>query len=465
MTKILKILKLKLPYIISFLIVLVSINVTKNTKLWNNRGVIHTDVISYYAYLPAAFIYHDYTLNFVDKYQGPHQFTFYPREVPNGGRIILTSMGMSFLYGPFFFAADSYAQNSKFDAGGFSEPYQLAIIICAIFYFIIGLYFLSKILLHFYNPFISALVILITTAGSNLFYYATFEPGMSHTYNFALITLFIWCTIKWYENQKPIYTMLLGVLIGIISLVRPTNIIISLFFILYGIKSWNDVKNRFQLLLLKYKHIALIITLCFFVWLPQFLYWKSITGSFIFFSYQDDNRFFFNNPQILNGFFSYRNGWLIYSPAMVFSVLGLFTLWKTKKELQVPIAITFTVFIYVIYSWWCWWYGGAFGNRAVIDMYAMMALSAGAFFTYINSLKFRWINYPVILTAFLLVYAGIHHINKRRHFSIHWDSMTKEAFWDSYFNVGISPTFESKLRAPDYEKAKQGIYVYADESK
>ena len=191
---------------------------------------------------------------------------------------------------------------------------------------------------------------------------------MSHVYSFTLITLFIWVTIKWYKNQKLIYTVLLGLFIGIISLIRPTNIIMALFFIFYDIKSMEDALNRVRFFLSKYKHILLIGTLSFFIWLPQFLYWKSITGSFLYYSYGKECSFFFNNPQILNGMFSYRNGWFVYSPVMIFSVLGMFFLWKRQKDLQLSLVITFLVFIYVIFSWFIWWYGGAFGNRAMIDI-------------------------------------------------------------------------------------------------
>lgn len=465
MMRFINILKRKLPYFLSLIAVLISINITIDVGKWKDKRVIESDVISYYAYLPATFIYHDYTLYFLNHYDGPHTFTIWPKEAPNGGRVIVTSMGLSFLYAPFFFAADYYANHSNYDAGGYSEPYHLAITICTLFYFAIGLFFLSKLLLLFFNPFISAIAVLIITAGSNLFYYGTYEPGLSHVFSFTLITIFIWLTVKWFEKQKPIYTFFIGILIGLISLIRPTNIIVSLFFILYDIKSWNDVINRVKFFLSKFRHIALIAMLCFLVWLPQFLYWKAITGSFLYYSYGSDNSFFFNHPQIINGIFSYRNGWLIYSPAMIFSVLGIFILWKKQKELQMPLAITFLVFIYVIFSWWCWWYGGSFGSRAMVDIYGLLALSTGGFLTYISSLRFKWIKFPVYILALILTIAGIHHINKRRYFSIHYDSMTKEAFWDNYLNKQPSSTFESKLRAPDYTKATLGINAYADETK
>src|SRR5690554_4761481 len=171
-----------LPYFVSLIIVLFSVNITRNIKIWNTKQVIQWDVVSYYGYLPAIFIYNDYTLKFIEDYNGPHEFTIWPKEAPNGNKVFITSMGMSYMYAPFFFAADIYAENSDFDAGGYSEPYHLAIIISACFYLILGLFFLSKLLLKYFTPVISSVVILITAAGSNLFYYATFEPGMSHVF-------------------------------------------------------------------------------------------------------------------------------------------------------------------------------------------------------------------------------------------------------------------------------------------
>jgi hypothetical protein len=150
---------------------------------------------------------------------------------------------------------------------------------------------------------------------------------------------------------------------------------------------------------------------------------------------------------------------------MIFSIFGLFFLWKKNKDLQLPLITTFLVFIYVIYSWFIWWYGGSFGSRPMIDIYGLLALSTGVFFSYLNTLKLKIVSYPAILLAIILTIASVHHMKKRKNFSIHWDAMTREAFWDSYFKLKPNPTFEGKLRSPDYEKAKQGINAYADESK
>jgi len=459
---VLNFIKSKLPYIVSLIIVIFILSCVKNVKKWEREdGVINWDVISYYGYLPATFIYHDISLKFVEDYQNPHKYTIWYQKAPNGGRVIMTSMGMSILYSPFFFIAHGYAHIFNYEATGYTEPYRLALILSSVFYLTLGLFFLSKLLLKFFNPYISAWVVLITVIGTNLFHYVTYSSAMAHPYNFALITMFLWYTIKWYETSKVRYAVFIGLLLGLISLIRPTNIVVSLFFIFWDVKSFSDFKVRFISFFTNYKAHFIIGLLVLLVWLPQFIYWKSLTGSFFYYSYGENNKFFFNHPMILKGLIGYRHGWLVYSPAMIFSVLGLFVLIKKNKGMALPIILTFLVFIYVIFSWWCWWYGGAFGMRAMIDIYGLMALPLGAFLTYTLNWKKVYL-YLSIFISVVLVAASVHHTNKYRHYSIHWDSMTKEAFWDSYFNVRPSPTFESKLKTPDYEKARLGIEAYID---
>ena len=453
----------KLPFLISILIIALISNCINNIKPWEKEeNVINWDVISYYGYLPATFIYHDYTLKFVENYNGPHKFTIWYIKAPNGGNVIMTSMGMAMLYSPFFFSGHAAASIFGYDTGGYSEPYRLALIISSIFYLALGLFFLSKISLKFFNPIISAWIILITVLGTNLFFYATYSSTMSHTYSFALITMFLWFTIKWHETQKVKFAVILGVLIGLISLVRPTNIVIVFFFIFWNVRDYSDLPVRFRYFLQNYKALIIIAVLSILIWIPQFLYWKSITGSFFYYSYGEENKFFFNNPMIIKGLIGYRHGWLVYSPVMIFSVLGMFVLIKRFNEMLIPVVFTFLVFIYVVFSWWCWWYGGAFGMRSMIDIYGLLALPLGAFFTYILEWKKIW-QWGVIFVSVLLLIAGLHNTHKYRSFSSHYDSMTKEAFWDSYLKVKPSPSFESKLRAPDYEKARKGIDAYAGE--
>ena len=86
--------------------------------------------------------------------------------------------------------------------------------------------------------------------------------------------------------------------------------------------------------------LFIIIFFAFLVWIPQLLYWKTVTGNYLFYSYADEG-FFFLNPQILKGLFSYRNGWLIYSPVMFFALLGIPFLYRYAKDFFLPVMLFF----------------------------------------------------------------------------------------------------------------------------
>ncbi len=423
-------------------------------KYWNNEDkIIAWDVISYYAYLPATFIYQDVSLTFTDNYKGKHKFIFWPETAPNGKKVIKTSMGLSFLYMPFFLLGHVVALITNYDAGGYSAPYKFFLQFGSFFYLLIGLFFLRKVLLNYFSEEVAAVSMLLIFFATNLFYYSAYEPTMPHVYNFSLFAVFIFLTLKWYETPNYKYSVLLGLLSGLIILTRPSNILIILFFIFWDIKNSEDLKTRFKTFYANLPKLILMAVMAFLVWIPQLLYWKMQTGQFLYFSYGDES-FFFNDPQIINGLFSYRKGWLLYAPVMFFALLGIFFLKGKLRAFFYPILI-FTIFnIYVILSWWSWWYGGSYGLRAFIDSYALLIIPLAAFIDYFYTvMKKRAV---VLIIATLFIFHGVFQTFQYYYGAIHWDSMTKEAYWDSFGHLHPSAKFQSLLKAPDYEKAMKG---------
>ena len=110
----------------------------------NERGVIKWDVISYYSYLPATFIYGDVTLGFLDDPAFNNDNKFWPLELDNGNRLIQTSMGLSILYSPFFFMAHGLAPLFGQARDGFSNIYQFFLVLGTLFYVLAGLLFLNR---------------------------------------------------------------------------------------------------------------------------------------------------------------------------------------------------------------------------------------------------------------------------------------------------------------------------------
>ncbi|NOY94823.1 MAG: hypothetical protein GXO81_00315 [Chlorobi bacterium] len=424
-------------------------------RFWRDDGkIIASDVIDYYSYLPATFIFHDIGINKAETIENGR---FYTKRLPNGNNVIKMSMGMSFIYAPFFFAGHVYALITGEKANGFSVPYRIALLFGAVLYFILGLIFLRKILLRFFSENITALTILAIAIGTNLSYYASNEATMSHLYNFSLITVFIWHTIRWHESQTVKRLVGLGALAGLITLIRPSNIIILLFFFLYNVYSWDGLKEKFLFVARKFHWFIFMLIAFLLVWIPQFIYNIVITDHLLFYSYVDE-RFFFNNPQILDGLFSYRKGWLVYTPMMAIAILGIPILFFKMKEFSVGILVFMVINIYITFSWWCWWYGGSFGQRPMVDSYGMMSIPFALVLSELWKLR-KWLYKTAVVIIIALILLNNFMFQKYMHGSIHFADMTKEAFWHSFWSVRAKPGFYDLLETPDYKKARKGIYV------
>ena len=441
-----------------------------NLSPWANAGkgksLIRNDVVSYYGYLPATFIYKDLSLNFIDTastdYRSKHQF--WPKTAPNGNKVFKFTMGMSLMYSPFFFIAHTYSKFSNHYAeNGFSKPYEIALALSCLFYLIFGLFFLRKTLLLFFSEFIASIVLIVLVVGTNLLYYSTSEPCMSHAYSFSLISIFIFLSIKWHQKQTIKKALVIGLVSGLIVLIRPVNLVILLFPFFLGVNSIATFRSNCRLFLKNWKQLLAMAIVAFLIVFPQLLYWKLTTDNWVYHSYVDEH-FFFLNPHLSEFLMSYRKGWLVYTPIMVFALVGIAVSFKSNKRLFLPILMISLLNIYILSCWWCWWYGGSFGMRSMIDMYAFYGLALGVFLQWMIAQK-NVLKGSLSIVIILLVCLNIFQTAQRRHLVIHWDSMTKQSYWTYFLTYKFDNQQnwieqEKLLKHPDYQKALIGEDEY-----
>lgn len=450
--------KSRLSSFVILLFVVVVIFTNLNNGLWNKKhGVVIHDVISYYSYLPALFIYHDLSFQYLDK--NPEFFSgrVFNSKTDEGGKYQKMTMGLSFLYLPFFLLGCLYAWLSGAPMDGYSPPFMFAIQFSSVFYAALGLIFLRKILHRYFSDSITALVLLILAFASNLFYYSSLEGAMSHAYNFCLITLFGWLTIRWHEKADVKNSILTGLVYGLITLIRPTNGLVVLFFLLYQINSRNDISLKFKLFIQQYKLILMIMAAAFVVILPQLLFWKFNTGHWLFYSYKKEG-FFFLKPEIIRGLFSYRKGWFVYTPVMLFAVAGIFMLRKRLREFFIPLLVFTILNIYVIFSWWDWSYGGSFGSRPMIDSYGLLAIGLAAMMEFLTKQKWfiRLLNSLIIISLILL---NLFQTVQYKYSVIHFCEMSKAAYWYNFGKLKNDMEFYNLLEPMDYAKLIKGEYA------
>lgn len=425
-----------------------------NTKRWENHEVIRQDVIEYYGYLPAAFIFNDLSFSFTSNFPDDFNGHIWGTEIEGTDKKVPKfTMGVAFMYTPFFLIGHGMAHVLDYTTHGYSEPYPMMLCLGAWFYAFLSLFYLRRILLIYFNDTVTTLTLLSIALATNLFYYVTVSSAMTHAFSFCLYTLFIWNSIQWHLNKKWKTTIYLGLLIGLISLIRPTNALLAIVFMLFNVTNISSLKNNVILFWNNRNHVLLITILAIVVWLPQLIYWKYLTGNFFYFSYGDQG-FFFSNPHIIDGLFSYRKGWLLYTPVMIFALLGIVFLYKKHKEWFFPLLFFNVINIYVIYSWWCWWYGGSFGSRPMVEAYALLAIPLAAFYSYFDEKKSYLRSIPIVI---ILLTTSLNLFQTQQTKTcLHYDAMSKEAYWTNFTTLGWTENYDNLLEPPDYEKALRG---------
>ncbi len=354
-----------------------------------------SDPQGYYMYLPALFVYKDIhsvpDINYVGEMKNE-----------KGECYTKYSCGTAYFYLPFFLGAHLYVHLAHTVTTPFGAPYCYGIMLCGVFWAVIGLFLLKTLLLKYFSRRVTWLTLFCIIAGTNFFNYATLEVGMSHVYNFTLFAAALLMTDLYYKDPGKGKAMILGLITGWIVLSRPTNIVMLIFLFLYRVVSINDFRARIRLFKENWAHLP-VAAVCFIaMWVPQLLYWKAMTGHWIKYSYGDEGFTNWKSPKMLLVLFDTENGLLVYSPILFFLFWALL---KRRKDIRSNFWGTSIVFItitYVFGSWWAWCFGGAFGHRCYVDYYPLLALPLAVTMECILKLKNSYAR--VSLLAVILVF-------------------------------------------------------------
>lgn len=411
----------------------------------------HFDVDQYYSYIIAHFKYHDI---FFER----GTYGFWLIETPTHHLVPKVTYGMSLFYYPFFLIADLFSESNS---TGYELIYAWSVHIGCMLYVLIGLQFCRKTLLYWFSEKVTAIVLLIIFFGSNLFCYTLINPELTHSILFFLISIFVFNVIKWHTYKKTHSFLIFSFILGLITIIRPTEISIGIFPLLIGTTSLMGVKEKFRCLI-EMKYWLFIGVVLFFVPLfPQLLYWKIQSGQWLYFSYGTDEHFFWTEPQLINVLFSYRKGWLIYSPLMALSLFGFVLLFKKNRELFWGVLVYFLINLYLISTWWDWAFGGSFGMRALVHVGAVLIIPLACMIQWLMEINKNkiFISVCYIVIAFFCS-LNIFQSNLYKHGIISFDGMTKEAYWFTFLKKNYSKEdliyLETLVKHPDYTAMRKG---------
>ena len=406
------------------------------------EATISWDVAGYYFYLPAFFIYNDanqlgFTKDILSRYQPSSQFDM-AMQHPSGNYVMKYSSGQAVMYAPFFMLAHAYAKQSDYPADGFSRPYQFAISYGSLLFCVVGFWLLRRLLLRRFADKVVAVALLCIGIGTNYFEYASTSAPMTHGHLFTLYAALLLLTERFYTKASYGAAAAIGLVIGLCMLTRPTEVVAVILPLLWGVgfPILTSLRERVSFLS---RHVSklLLAALCTaLVGSLQLAYWKYATGEWLVYSYGDQS-FSWLRPHIVSGFWSYRNGWLTYSPMLYFALAGLAILWRRKKNIALACAVFAAVFIYVTFAWDIWWYGGSLGQRAMVQAYPVLTFGFAAL---VEALRERWQRVAFGMIAAFFVYYNLwlfHHAHHGGKYKS--DQTTRAYFWKTFLTYKHDP--------------------------
>ncbi len=426
----------------TFLLLSLAIVLFRSAHIDNKE--ISWDVFGYYLPLQATFIENDPMLDdrsWVDETVRTYQISgtsYFVSSNDDGEPMYFFLFGMSYLYSLFFFLGHLFAGWMSYAQDGLSPPYQFALVYGCLIYTVVGLYYLKKILGHFFNNITTSITLILIVVGTNYAHHMTLKNLETVNVLFMLAGITIWNTIKWYEKQQLKRLIYIGVSLTLMALAKPSEILFILVPILWGITSIGSGIDRVKLWF-KYKwHFLIAISVCLIIAAPQIMYWYSKTGNFFYDTYKNPGvGLDIFAPHIWESLFSYRKGWLLYTPMMLFALVGFYFLFKFDRKHFLGILIPFLVSFFIIASWTEYWYGAGFSNRPVITLYTLLAIPLGYFVLYILNTG-KTIRLIAFVGLTLLIFLNQFQWWQFRNFILHPYRTTKDYYWAVFLKTSVS---------------------------
>ena len=365
-----------------------------------STNIIISDGQGYYVWLRSIFF--DFDLNLTNDYvlvMKPEIFNS-SNHITNvaGNATSKYPIGVAISMIPGFIIGHAIALLMSFDLDGVSHPYQLSISSYISALTLFSFYFFYKSLCTISNNKVTAFIlVVIAILSTNLIYYLTKEPAMSHCLNVAMLNFLLYFGIK-INNKNFIFNNLNIFIIslcgGLLFLQRFSNIFLMPFLVYLYLPLFR--KNNIR-------------------WITQLLFFLFFFLSLQLLINHISYNIFLPEPYINEGFnsgingiigtlFSDKHGLIKYHPiyfiGIVLSLLLLkFQKWRITASL---IILCFVILWQINGNWDSWSFGDSFGNRGFIESIPLLTLSSYLFIVYVSSRRLK--HFLLVLSSILILF-------------------------------------------------------------
>jgi hypothetical protein len=357
------------------------------------RPFVHGhDPVGYYSWLRSAVCDHDLDVtNEFEHFLSPETAASktFKQTTPNGYRHNQWPAGSALLWSPLYLLTHAslilaHASGLAAKPDCYGLAYEFAASLNSSLYGLGSVLLCYRMARHFFGQFSALVAASVIWFATPLVFYTFSNPLMAHTTDTFVCTLFIF--VWWHTDQKPSWRggLLVGLVLGLATWVRTQN---ALFLAAPGLLAGFDLVQAIRQGQAAHAQTIILRGLAILagfasVFSLLMLFWHHLYGTWIVNTYAYAgvkwNRFDWSAPHMLDVFISSDRGMFVWSPILLFALIGVWWLRSVQPRLTIFMSILFLIQLYVVSSWWFWSGAVAFGPRFWTNMVALFTLGLAA---------------------------------------------------------------------------------------
>ncbi len=325
------------------------------------------------------------------------------------------AIGAPLLWSPFYLSAHlvETIRSAVMHApppDGYWTLYVLAVSFASALYGFLAVLILYQLARRWYGISTAKIAALVAWLATPLVFYMYGHPTMAHASDaFANALVFA----AWFAlgiNQRARHWLMLGLTIGLAALVRTQNALLCIgpgLWLLSQLPAAVRAKTtRTWLQALG----AFVVGGLLVAWV-QLVVWRVVFGKWIElspYSYTPNAGEFTGNFHILDVLFSTDRGLFIWSPIILFAVLGLMPLYKQQRRLAIFLAFNFGAQVIIVSAWSVYDGALAFGARLLLQSVPLYVIGLAASVDWLRRRnwsvrRLSWIGAAFVVWNFVLI--------------------------------------------------------------
>lgn len=322
------------------------------------------------------------------------------RKTPLGFPINKYGIGVAVYEIPGLIVGYLLALLGGFPLDGWVAPFRIGQAIWLIGLGLAGLWLLYRFLsIKLNDTRTAALLTSMVLIGTNTINYYYRDFGYAHVPSLVLQAGFLYLSLHGKRAHSLVYDFLLGLLLGWMLVIRPTNALLFPFLAIFAFNDRRGLKDYLFIVAGFAVLTSLQLVASYSLWgtlLPPVYPGEGFTSGYV---------------GVISTLISDRHGLFVYHPwyavLLVINLYGAIVV-RSARYICCSVLITFVFFAITNGMWSSWWFGASFGNRSFIETLIPLSVGAGFSLTRARLPKtgagIKWLAFAVIVCFSLNLY-------------------------------------------------------------